>query len=232
MAHDQLVTGDGPHELLHTLRPQGYGGRSPADIADPVIEPLWMGIRALGAVDPSSARLVDDQADPIVEVDAILGALVGGLRATGLVVDGFVTKQAVGHEVDVYEWSKETPSLGSLIGLRRNRAADTVALREEALDAITFDPDDEIAFVATDLLWLDGTPLLDIPLLERRRLLESTLVESDSVRLGIHVRPPIGTWVGSWRAQGFRGLTYKAANSRYRPGETNLDWTVGGMPRR
>ena len=42
--------------------------------------------------------------------------------------------------------------------------------------------------------------------------------ESDLVRRGAYVRPPIDTWVGSWRALGFNGLTYKAANSRYRPG--------------
>ncbi len=74
--------------------------------------------------------------------------------------------------------------------------------------------------------------MLDIPLLERRRLLESVLVESDLVRIGAFVRPPIETWVGSWRTQGFEGLTYKAANSRYLPGRPNDDWIVSGMPRR
>ena len=84
--------------------------------------------------------------------------------------------------------------------------------------------DDEVSFVATDLLWLDGTSLLDVPLLERRRLLESVLVESDVVRVGAFVRPPIESWVSSWRSMGFTGLTYKAANSRYLPGEPNPDW--------
>ena len=40
------------------------------------------------------------------------------------------------------------------------------------------------------------------------------------------------SWVGSWKAQGFNGLTYKAANSRYHPGESTADWAVSGMPRR
>ena len=34
------------------------------------------------------------------------------------------------------------------------------------------------------------------------------------------------------RAQGFRGMTFKAANSRYRPGETATDWTRTDLPRR
>ena len=122
--------------------------------------------------------------------------------------------------------------MGRLVGLRRNRAVDTVKLKEDALAAHTFAADDEVTFVAIDLLWLDDTSLLDVPLLERRRLLDAVLVESDVVRLGAFVRPPIETWVGSWRSQGFAGLTYKAANSRYLPGQPNPDWVVTGMPRR
>ena len=42
------------------------------------------------------------------------------------------------------------------------------------------------AFVATDLLWLDGESLLDVPLLERRRLLEGVLDQSYLVRRSRH----------------------------------------------
>ena len=229
MQHDE--TSD-PRDLLSSLRPQIYGSGSPAKILDPIVEPLWVGVRALAAIDVAGALLVDEQADPIDGVDAILDALVSGLRATGLVLDGYLTKQAVQHGVTTFGYSIESPSLGSLIGLRRNRAVDAVALREAALKARTLEEGEEISFVATDLVWLDEAWLLDIPLLERRRLLEGVVVESDLVRLGIYVRPPIESWVGSWRGQGFGGLTYKAANSRYRPGETNPEWTIGGKPRR
>jgi hypothetical protein len=63
-------------------------------------------------------------------------------------------------------------------------------------------------------------------------LLEAVVIESNGVRLGAFVRPPIERWVASWRAQGFGGLTYKAANSRYLPGASNPDWVIAGMPRR
>jgi ATP-dependent DNA ligase len=129
-------------------------------------------------------------------------------------------------------WSDEMPSIGSFIGLRRNRALDTVNLKEETIAAATFDPDEALSFVATDLLWLDGTSLLDVPLLERKRLLEAVVIESDAVRLGAFVRPPIERWVASWRSQGFSGLTFKAANSRYLPGLPNPEWVITGMPRR
>jgi hypothetical protein len=32
--------------------------------------------------------------------------------------------------------------------------------------------------------------------------------------------------------QGFSGVTFKAANSRYLPGKPNPEWAVSGMPRR
>ena len=89
-----------------------------------------------------------------------------------------------------------------------------------------------MAFVAIDMLWLDGEPLFDVPLLERKRLLESVLAETDLIRVGQYVRPPIDTWIGSWRALGFSGMTFKAANGRYRPGTTAKDWATASMPRR
>lgn len=218
--------------FLATVRPQIYGKGAPHKVLDPLIEPLWVGIRALAAVDHEGAVVVDDVGAPVAGIETIVESLVAGVRASGLVVDGFLTKQAIQGGIAVYQWSDEMPTMGSFIGLRRNRAVDTLALREEALEAKTFKAEDEISFVATDLLWLDDTSLLDVPLLERRRLLESVLEESDIVRIGAFIRPPIASWVGSWRAQGFTGLTWKAANSRYLPGEANPDWALSGMPRR
>ncbi|HYM83181.1 MAG TPA: hypothetical protein VEY67_03395, partial [Candidatus Dormibacteraeota bacterium] len=93
-------------------------------------------------------------------------------------------------------------------------------------------PGDELVLVAIDLLALEGEPLLDIPLLERKRLLDSVLEPSHLVRLGAYVRPPIDPWIGSWRAQGFHAIAFKDANGRYRPGERADDWAVSNIPQR
>jgi hypothetical protein len=217
--------------MLASLRPQVYAKGAPQKVVDPIVEPLWVGLRALAAIDDEGAVIVDADGEPIPDVDRIVRGLIQGAQAEALVIDGFVTKQG-GAAGSVYLWSDDLPSMSTLFGLRRDRAADTVKLKEGALDAVTFEPDDEVRLVVTDVLWIDDESLLDVPLLERRRLLESVLVESDYVRVGAYVRPPIHTWVGSWRAQGFEGLTFKAANSRYRPGESNPEWVVSGMPRR
>ena len=228
----QETTPSGAREALAALRPQAFGKGSPARISDPIVEPLWAGIRALAAVDAAGAALVDEVGGDITEMAAVLEALVAGARSDGLVLDGFLTKQTTDGGSGVYTASDEMPSMGSLVGLRRNRATDALKLKESSFDARDFAPDDVISFVVIDLLWLDDTSLIDIPLLERRRLLESVIEESDVLRLGAFVRPPIEIWASSWRAQGFSGLTYKAANSRYLPGRPNPDWVISGMPRR
>ena len=220
-----------PREVLATLRPQAYGNSNPQKIRDPLVEPLWAGVRTLAAVDAGGAVLVDADGDPVPGMSPIVDALGESLQADGVVLDGFLTKQTA-HAAAVLVWPDEMPSLRGLVGLRKNRAMDTVALKEEALAARSFVSDETVSFVATDLFWLDDTSLLDVPLLERRRLLESVIAESDVVRVGAFVRPPIDSWVTSWRSMGFAGLTYKAANSHYLPGQSNPDWVITGMPRR
>jgi hypothetical protein len=222
--------------VLATLRPQAFGKRSPHRIADPIVEPLWVGVRSLAAVDPSGAILTDDSGVPIEDQPDIVSALAAASRSGGLVLDGFLSKQAVGDGTGVTVVTDVVPSLGSsvghfFLGSRRNRRAEAERERAELREAETFGPDDTIGYVAIDLLWLDGESLLDVPLLERRRLLDGVLADSDIVRRGTFVRPPIGNWVRSWRAQGFMGLTFKAANSRYEPGAVNDEWTTAPMPR-
>ena len=187
-----------PREVLATLRPQAYGNSGPQKIRDPLIEPLWVGVRTLAAVDAGGAVLVDADGDPVPGMATIAEALAESLRADGVVLDGFLTKQTA-HAAAVIVWPDEMPSVGRLVGLRNNRAVDTVTLKEEALAARSFVSEEAVSFVATDLLWLDDTSLLDVPLLERRRLLESAIAESES-RPGRRVRSPADRFVGHFVA--------------------------------
>ena len=83
---------------------------------------------------------------------------------------------------------------------------------------------DRRAFVAVDLLELDGESLLDVPLQERRRLLASVVDERIQVRVSPAVKQPIDGWLLGWRAAGFTHYLAKHQNSRYRPGERTDDW--------
>ncbi len=230
--------------VLASLRPQGFGDGRPDRVADPIVEPQWAGIRALAAIDVGSpdqlkaggVTLTDEDGDEVEGYPEILDALARAALAEGVVLDGFLSKQAVqdstGVFLEVDAGANVQNAVGHFfLGSRRNRAADAAEERAALRRAATFGPEDTVTYVAFDLLWLDGESLLDVPLLERRRLLETVLAESDLVRRGTFVRPPIGGWIRSWRAQGFVGLTFRAANSRYKPGATNAEWATAPMPR-
>jgi hypothetical protein len=235
--HDLATTVD-PLHLVRDLHPQSFGRSHPDRIREPLVEPAWSGLRVLAAAHAGQSILIND-GEPVEEHEPIRVRLAGSLAATadGAVLDGYLTKQVVANAVGVYTGPEDLPSTGKMIaqtmvGVRRNRAEEAARRLEAETTARSFSPDDLVNFVVVDLLWLDGEWLLDIPLLERKRLLEAVLPGDDLIRPGPYVRPPLATWIGSWRAQGFAGLTFKSANSRYRPGEAAPDWTVTPMPTR
>lgn len=191
----------------------------------------------LVAIEDREVRLQDTDGEPVDERPDIVAALADSARADSVIVDGYLTKETAREAVGVDPGLVETPSMGkfmtqSFFGSRRNRAQEVADRVEQVRMATSIDEEDEVGFVAVDLLWVDGEALLDVPLLERKRLLETVIAESDLVRVGVFVRQPIDTWVSSWRALGFVGLSFRAANSRYFPGEKQKDWTTTWMPRR
>lgn len=230
--------------VLGSLRPQVFGDGRPDRVTDPIVEPQWAGIRALAAIDTGDparlaaggVSLADEDGEGIDGYPEVLDALRAASLSPGLILDGFLTKQAAQDSTGIFlnvhaDTSVQTAIGHFFLGSRRNRAAEAAEERAALRRAATFGPEDVVTYVAFDLLWLDGESLLDVPLLERRRLLDNVLAESQLVRRGTFVRPPIGGWIRSWRAQGFVGLTFRAANSRYEPGATSTEWAIAPMPR-
>lgn len=222
--------------FLEKLRPQPFGAGRPDRVVDPLIEPMWSGLRALASIDGPDVAFADETGAPIEGHADVAEALAESAAAERLVIDGFLTRLPDRDGSGVYVAMDDLPTSSqlagrSLMGIRRTRANE--AARAEADRAArSFGPEDVVTFVAIDLLWLDGESLLDVPLLERRRVLESALDETDLVRRGVFVRHPIDAWIGSWRALGFTELSFKAANSRYRPGAPSDEWVSIPMPRR
>ena len=234
---------------VRDLRPQSFGSAAAHTVKDPVVEPLWLGVRVLAAVDrpavesepgepaDTSTIITNEAGAPIEDHWEIQSALAASALADRFILDGYLTKQVAHDGSGVYTGAEARVSTGkllaqSLLGDRLDRAADQATQKERQLEATNLEGADVVAFVAIDILWLDGEPLFDVPLLERKRLLDSVITETDLIRVGQYVRPPIDTWVGSWRALGFRGMTFKAANGRYRPGAKASDWATATMPRR
>jgi hypothetical protein len=221
-------------EAVTDWRPQTFGRKSPNAVLDPIVEPLWSGLRVLGAVAGEEAVLQDVEGEHLEGIAHLAEALATAARVADVIVDGYVTAEISHDGTGMLPGSDGAGSAARIVRqsfLGTRPTSDDKRL-EQGRAARMPRADDPVALVLVDLLWLEGTPLLDIPLLERRRLLESVIAETDLVRHGIFVRPPIDTWVGSWRSMGFPGISFKAANSRYTPGATANDWVSIAMPRR
>jgi ATP-dependent DNA ligase len=216
-------------------RPQEFGRRAARDIDDPLVEPLWTGLRILAHVDRGRADVVDRHGERAGTPD-LARAIGDAIGASSAVLDGYLTDD-LERQARVSMDANDRPTVGGqtrlmFFGQRRERK-ERVLLRliDEELTG-TAPRSGSAAFVAVDVLAVDDEPLLEIPLLERKRLLESIVTASDQVRIGVHVRPPLGSWIPTWRELGFEGLAFKAANSRYTPGRANDGWSVAQMPTR
>jgi len=76
----------------------------------------------------------------------------------------------------------------------------------------------------------DGESQAGVPLLERKRHLETILEASLLVRVTPFVRPTAVLILVTWGMLGFGELTYRAANGRYLAGHENPDRVVARPP--
>ncbi|MEK6721767.1 MAG: hypothetical protein AABZ33_14025 [Chloroflexota bacterium] len=223
-------------------RPMEFGSRPARDVRNPIVEPAWNGPRVLVLVTGSTVDIRDERGDrPAVAVD-LAQAIAAAVAVTGTetaILDGHLTaapmRGTVGVGVGLEALDGVHPAdMGRQLLLggsnRRDRRRDR--LEADLARRAPIPAEGPLAFVAIDLLWIDDTPLVDVPLLERKRLLESVLAESEPVRTSVHVRPPLEAWYGQWRAFGFHEVAVRDANGRYRPGERADDWATALIPRR
>jgi bifunctional non-homologous end joining protein LigD len=207
-------------------RPQQFGHGERANSAT-LVEPGWDGVRVIARVEDGSSRFFDEHGnDRTAEFPDLAEAVTAAARAGELILDGYLTVQAtqitVGVPMSTIEPATPNQMMASMIVGGR---VITPAVGEHPIDR-----DRPLAFVAVDLLRIDGTALLDVPLLERKRLLDGALTESEVVRFTPYVREPFDSFIASWRGLGFGRLFFKAANGRYSPGRRNDTWSVKPMP--
>lgn len=210
-------------------------GRYVPEVVDPILEPLWTGTRVLahyrdaeredewGTVEVFDEDGEDASGDGMQAVEQLRRAI----KASEAIIDGVITQEATagGENTAVALFPTVNPIRKFFLG----GTAESDVKYEPRGPRRPGTP----AFVAIDVLSLDGETLFDAPLLERKRVLESLIEQSDLVRLSPWVRPPVRSWFNTWRSAGFRGLVMKASNSRYRPGEETVEWAlVERMPRR
>lgn len=176
-----------------------------------LFEPYWVGDRLIARLHEGRVTVTDAAGERAGgDLAEAADVLAGAIDAESAVIDGIWTAQ---------------PFVGD--GRVARRLAETLA--EEGREDEAPDPmelETRRAFVAIDLLELDGRSLADVPYQERRRLLTSVVEESVRVRISPAVKQPLGPWLHAWRSNGFSLYVAKHVNSRYRPGERVEDWLI------
>jgi len=219
------------------LRLMPFGRTSFRSVKDGIWEPLWGGRRVLVHVLGGEIGFRDELGESLEGFDELHEAIHEATLADELVLDGHLLpaplRDTRGSEAAI--GLDYVPSVGQMTrqflmgsgGAERREAIEAGQARRVALPSTS-----PTAFVAIDLLWLDGASIMDVPLAERKRLLESVLLEGDVVRRTVAVRAPVEAWYAQWRALGFREVAVKGANSRYTPGVPNGEWATALIPRR
>jgi ATP-dependent DNA ligase len=229
-----------PRDVAAAWQPQRPGKRSAKDIVDAIVEPDWGGMRVVASLTTDEAALFRNGGE-VASPEELLQALLDGFRAVDAVVEGHLTTSALRSGEGMFPPSQkvERPPILVPRAIRKDvkddpyvhaREYEAAAARLEPLVLEALERGERHAFVATDLLWVDGQPLLEVPLLERRRILDGVIDESYLVRNSPFVRPSAVLTLVTWGSLGFRELSYRAANSRYLAGSENEDWVIARAP--
>ncbi|HWH43392.1 MAG TPA: DNA ligase D [Thermoleophilaceae bacterium] len=180
-------------------------GPLPADEAGWAFEIKWDGVRALAYAEPGRLRLESRNGNDITAQYPELRGLTGALGAREAVIDG----EIVAFDDD------GNPSFERLQQRMHHTSEAEVRRRMRSHPA---------AFMAFDLLHLDGRSLLREPYEERRRLLAGLGLDGEAWRT-----PEASTGAGAallevTRERGIEGLVAKRLGSRYEPGKRTGAW--------
>jgi hypothetical protein len=227
-------------DLAAAWRPQRPGREPVKRIVDALVEPDWNGLRVVCALSVDAAVFVHD--GEAIPVPAELPpAMIDAFDGLDALIEGTLTTKALesGEGILPPMPGVERPPILVPRVVRRSiqddpyvRARDHEA-REDAIAGpvlARLARGERHAFVASDLVWLDGTPLDDVPLLERKRLLDGVLDASYLVRITPIVKPSAILTLVTWGTLGFRELHYRAANSHYLVGRENPECAVTRPP--
>jgi bifunctional non-homologous end joining protein LigD len=115
---------------------------------------------------------------------------------------------------------------GEVIALDDRGEPDFALLQEriKSRGRVVGGPPAAFVYEIFDLLHLDGRPLVDEPLAERRRRLAAVLRTDPRVRLSEDIVGEGTAFFEAARARGLEGIMAKDRRSPYRPGQRTLEW--------
>ena len=174
----------------------------PFDSALHVFEPAWGGLRALAFIGPADTpgqgvvRVVDGDGRDVGARLAELGGMAVRVDARSAILDG------------------------ELVAVDDDGRADNVELERR----IAGETGRAVAFLAFDLLHLNGRSLLTTPLHRRRELLRKVLHPGDEVVAVPAIAAEGRALHAAATAQGIAGVMARERTSPYLPGVTSRLW--------
>ena len=205
---DQLSLRLEPETATLPNLPEGLRPMRPKPLPEPfdseahVFEPWWGGLRALAYVGPASVPGAGD-VRVVDEVRRDVGARLPELAGMAVRLDA---RSAV---VD-----------GELVAVDDEGRADNAELERR----IAGETGRAVAFLAFDLLHLDGRSLLTMPLTRRRDLLKRILRPGDEVVAVPAIAGEGKALHSAAAAQGIAGILARQRTSPYLPGVTSRLW--------
>ena len=196
----ELATLPNLPEGLRPMRPKPAA--EPFDSEAHVFEPWWGGLRALAYVGPSDAagggdvRVIDDAGRDVGGRLPELSGMAVRLSARSAVLDG------------------------ELVAVDDAGLADNTELERR----IAGEPGRAVAFLAFDLLHLDGRSLLAVPLHRRREALKRILHPGDEVVAVPAIAAEGRALHAAAAVQGIAGILARQRTSPYLPGVTSRLW--------
>jgi bifunctional non-homologous end joining protein LigD len=181
-------------------------GTLPPDDGNWALEMKWDGVRAVATIDAGTVRLVSRTGQDITHAYPELTGLSAALDGRQALLDGEIVALG-GTGWPDFEALQQRIHVSSAAAARR---------------AAAYFP---VTYLVFDLLYLDGTWLLDTPYRERRRLLEAENLN------GPHWQTP-PSFTGERPANvlavsqqhGLEGIVAKRLGSRYEPGRRSGSW--------
>lgn len=166
-------------------------------------EPKWDGIRAIAVCDEETRLITRNDKDVTVAYPELRR-----LHEQTVSLEAMLDGEIVAFENGVPSFQR----LQSRMHLRDERKI------EEMTRQIP------VVYMVFDLLYLDGKDLTGLPLEERRRLMEETVVPSEQIQVSPSTEGAGTALFAAAAEQGLEGIMAKRLASKYVPGARSKDW--------
>ncbi|RYE16540.1 MAG: DNA ligase D, partial [Sphingobacteriales bacterium] len=177
-------------------------------------------------IKPMLATLVDE---PFDDPDWIYEVKWDGYRALGLVNKGAVELVSRNNKSfnnkfyplyhTLQQWKLNAVFDGEIVVLDTKGLSNFGSLQNWRSEA-----DGELVYYVFDLLWYEGKDLTQLPLTQRRAILEDVLPVSDTIRLSQLFTAGGSEFYAAATKMGLEGIIAKKAESTYSPNLRSKEW--------